>query len=60
MVLGPIFSFGARNFVVDQTLSTNKTDDDDNVHAAAIHLMCYVDCVCKYVQYNTTCVCVCL
>lgn len=41
MVLGPHdFSIGARNCVVDQTLCTNKTDDDDGVNAAADVLSC--------------------
>lgn len=42
MVLGPHdFSIGARNWVVDQTLCTNKTDDDDGVSAAA-DVLCHV------------------
>lgn len=47
MVLGPHdFSIGARNCVVDQTLCTNKTDDDDGVNAAA-DVLCHV---CKSVS----------
>lgn len=42
MVLGPHdFSIGARNCVVDQTLCTNKTNDDDGVNAAA-DVLCHV------------------
>lgn len=49
-----IFSFGAGNCVVDQTLSTNKTDDDDE----EVSFMCGVDCLCPLCTYAQLCMCV--